>query len=139
MTAFTQRHEVAFFIRSTICQWQNVMDFFRRRQSAFLLTLFAQRMRLYVLQPYPAPGSAVSLVRIRIALIFVVMASDDLPVLIAILSIGQATTTRVGAGTLRFSWHWFASLSDKRKAPEEILRGRPQICFATVILAQRHT
>ena len=105
MAALTQRHEIVFIVRTAVCQRQDVMHFLGGSQPAFAFALLAQRMRLNVLQSNPSPHATVSLVGVRIALIFVVMASGDLPVLIAVPSVGQPTTTGVGAGTLRFSRH----------------------------------
>ena len=44
VTAFAQRHEVARIMGAAVRQRNNVVDFLRRHQPAFLLTLFAQRM-----------------------------------------------------------------------------------------------
>lgn len=105
MAALTQRHEVVIVVRAAVCKRQDVMHFLGGSQPAFALTLLAKRMRLDVARTNPSPNASVSLVRIRIALIFVVMASGDLPVFIAITIVGQPTATGVGAGALRFSRH----------------------------------
>ena len=105
VAALTQRHEVACIIRATVSQRHNVMHFLRGCQPTFPFTLLAQGMRLNVLQPCPAPCSAVTFVGIRVAFITVVIMLRGLPVIIAIPSIGQLTAAWIGARTLWFSWH----------------------------------
>ena len=133
MTALAQRHEISIVVRTTVSQRTDVMHFLRGCQPSFLFTLFAQRMRLDVLQPYPAPCSAVTLVGVGISLVFVVMVLSDLPVFVAVPTVGQHAATRIGAGTLGFSWHALPPGTEKS------LRVRcegPQSIFCNCIISQ---
>lgn len=105
MATLAQSHEIVIVVRAAVCNRQHVVHFLGGRESAFFLTLLTQRMLLDIARTDSPPSTSVSLVRIRIALIFVVMALGDLLMLIAVPSVGQSTTTGVGAGALRFFRH----------------------------------
>ena len=87
MAAFTQRHEISRVVCASVCQRQDVMHFLGRRQSSFLLALFAQRMRLNITRANPSPCTTVTLAGVWIPLIFVVMMLGNLLVLVAVPSI----------------------------------------------------
>ena len=118
VAALAQGPKVAFVVRAAVCKRQDVVHFLRRCQPTFAFTLLTQWMCLNITSTNPSPCAAVSLIGVWIPLIFVVMMLGDLPVLVAVTTIGQATTPRIGARTLRLSRHPFISLSGKRKAPE---------------------
>ena len=138
MTALTKRHEIICVVGTPVCKRKDVMHFLGRRQPAFLLALFAQRMRGDVSITDSFPCSTVTLVGVRIALVFVVMALSNLPVLIAISTVGQPAAAGIGAGALRFSWHWCASLSGIRKATVGFLPRWLASILSTLPLYQIH-
>ena len=62
-------------------------------------------MRLDVACTYPSPCATVTLVSVRIALVFVVMALGNLPVLLAVPTVGQPAAAGIGARALRLVGH----------------------------------
>ena len=62
-------------------------------------------MRLNITRTDSPPCSTVTLTGVRIALILVVMMLGNLLVLVAVPTVGQATTPRIGARSLGFVWH----------------------------------
>ena len=138
MAALTQCHEVALVVRAPICKRQDVMHFLSRRQLSFALTLLTKRMRLDVACTYPSPCATVTLVSVRIALVFVVMALGNLPVLLAVPPIGQPAAAGIGARALGFSWHLCASLSGIRKATVGFLPRWLASILSTLPLYQIH-
>lgn len=138
MAALTKRHEVALVVRTAACQRQNVMHFFGGRYPTFLFTLLAQRMRLDINPSYAPPCDAVSFVGIRITKISVVLTVGDLPVFIAVPSVGQPAATRIGAGALWFIWHLLLLLKPteapaRAEAPYFFLSILNQITFPSDI------
>ena len=129
MAALTQCHEVALVVRAPICKRQDVMHFLSRRQLSFALTLLTKRMRLDVACTYPSPCATVTLVSVRIALVFVVMALGDLPVLLAVPTVGQPAATRIGAGAFWFSRHLRAYFQAKEKPPQDFSLGGSRLYF----------
>ena len=108
MTGFTKSHEVAFLIAATLGERKDVMYFLGRSQLALFPALLAERMRLDVTVTDSFPGSAVSFVRSRVALILVVTLVHDLLMLgTVLLTHGEPTAARIGTGTFWFVWHGF--------------------------------
>ena len=128
VAALAQRHEISRVVCASVCQRQDVMHFLRGRQPAFLLALFAQRVRLNITRTDYPPCSTVTLAGVRVALIFVVMMLGNLPVLVAIPAISQSATAGVGAGTLGSLRHLAAS-SGQTKSHRGFLPGGCRILF----------
>lgn len=138
MAALTKRHEVALVVRTAACQRQDVMHFFGGRYPTFLFTLLAQRMRLDINPSYAPPRATIPLVGVRIATVSVVLTFGDLPVLIAVPSVGQPAASRIGAGALWFIWHLLllwkpAEAPARAEAPHFFLSILNQITFPSDI------
>ena len=105
MTAFTQREQIVFIMSATVCQWQDMMNLLRRRQPAILPALLTQRMLQQKTRTDLLPRAAVTLVCIWVAKVMIVLMFRNLPVLVAISTVGQLSAAGIGARALRFVWH----------------------------------
>ena len=122
MTRFTESHEIALLIAATFREWEDVVDFFGRRQLALLLALLTKGMQLDVAVADALPASAVAFVGLGVAMVLVVLFVHDLLMLGAVLlTLSEPTAAGVGAGTLWFIWHGFTSLSGHKKSPTGFL------------------
>ena len=105
VAALAQRHEISRVVGAPVCKRQDVMHFLGRRQPSFALTLLTKRMRLDITRTNFPPCSAVTLVGVGIALVFVILAPGDLPVLVAVPTVCQSSAAGIGAGALWFVGH----------------------------------
>ena len=105
VAALAQGHEISRVVGTPVCKRKDVVHFLSRRQPSFALTLLTKRMRLDVACTYPSPCATVTLVSVRIALVFVVMALGNLPVLLAVPTVGQPAAAGIGARALRLVGH----------------------------------
>ena len=84
-----------------------VMNLCRRNNFAILLALLTKRMLAHMTVTNPFPGTAILLVNVRRAFIFVVLPSGNGYMIFTVLSIRQLGTTGVRAGSLGSTWHFF--------------------------------
>ena len=96
----------------------DVVYLIHRSQPSFLETHLAERMRRSVPVTDSLPGSAVLLIHVRTAFVFVVLPADGCFMLLTVLPVRKVRTAGVGAGALWFPWHRFTFTSlGIRKAP----------------------
>ena len=136
MTGFTKSDQIALFIAATFREWEDVVDFFGRRQLALLLALLTKWMQLDVAVADALPASAVAFVGLGVSLVLVVLFVHNLLMHgTVLLTLSEPTAAGVGAGTLWFIWHGFTSLSGHKKSPTGFLpRGFALMLFATLTL-----
>ena len=107
------------------------MDFLHRSQPSFLKTHLAERVRCSVAVTDSLPCSAVFLVYVRTAFVFVVLPAGGCFMLLAVLPIREVGAAGIGAGALWFSWHAAPHFPGKRKALQDCSRkARSLSCFS---------
>ena len=82
-----------------------MVDFSGGDNLSFLFALLTKRMLADVAVTNPFPGSAILLVDVRGAFVFVVLPSGNSGMIFTVLSIRQPGTAGIGAGAFRFTWH----------------------------------
>ena len=108
-----------------------MMDLLHRSQPSFLQTQLTQRMRRSIAVTDAFPGSAVLLIYVRTAFVFVVLPAGGCFVFLAILTVREVWTAGVGAGAFWFLWHAAPRFPGKRKALQDCSRkARSLSCFS---------
>ena len=141
------------------------MNLCRRYNSAVLLALLTKRMLTDVSVTNPFPGTAILLVDVWGAFVFVVLASGNSCVIFTVLSVRQLGASGIGTRSLGFTWHAYPPSSviagaysgrctrsaphrkpcdsplvsppfGHKKSPTDFCpRGRPLCSFAIVMIA----
>ena len=110
-------------MRSTLRERNTMMNLLDRGKPALFLALLTKRMRLDVAVADSLPRSAVGLVHLGGAVVFIIKGTLSLCVLgTVLLALCKPTAAGIGARTLWFVWHEFTSLSGIRKAPTDLSR-----------------
>ena len=86
-----------------------MMNLCRRNNSAVLLALLTKRMKTDVAVSNPFPGTAILLVNVWGAFVFVVLASGNSSVIFTVLSVRELGASGIGTRSLGFLWHYFTS------------------------------
>ena len=98
-----------------------MMNFFCLNKNTFRKAQFTERMLTYILVSDSFPGSAVSSLGSRVSAILFIAFVFFLFMLLTESSLCQIRTARVGARTLRTSWHFFlTSCFGHKKSPQRI-------------------
>lgn len=97
VAGLAQTHQVIVPMRPALREGNDVMDFLHRSQPSFLQTHLAQRMRRSIAVTDAFPGSAVLLIYVRTAFVFVVLPAGGCFVFLAILTVREVGTAGVGA------------------------------------------
>ena len=105
VTGLTQAHEVVHGVRSTLRDWQDVVNLLHRSQPTSFETHFAERMCRSVPVAYTSPRMTVLLAYVRTALVLVILAAFFYAVLVTVLSVTEIGTTWVGTWSFGFAWH----------------------------------
>jgi len=103
-------HQIVSRMSAALRDGNDVVYLIHRSQPSFLETHLAERMRRSVAVTDTFPGSAVLLVYVRTAFVFVVLSAGGCFMLLAVLAVREVRTAGVGTGSLWFSWHRFTSL-----------------------------
>jgi len=118
-----ETHEVLPLVCPALGYGQNMVYLIHRGEPSFLDTHFAQRIISDIPVADSLPCSAVGLVHIGGAVVFIIKVSLPLCVLgTVLLALCKPTATGKSTRTLWFVWHEFTSLSGIRKAPTELSR-----------------
>lgn len=112
-------HQIVPCMSAALRDGNDVVYLIHRNQPSFLETHLAERMRRSIAVTDSLPGSAVFLVYVRTAFVFVVLPTGNGFMLLAVLTVREVRTAGVGAGTLWFSWHRFTSFGHT-KSPHRI-------------------
>ena len=113
-------HQIVPCMSTALRDGNDVVYLIHGCQPSFLKTHLAERMRRSVAVTDSLPGSAVFLIYVRTAFVFVVLPAGGRFMLLAVLPIREVGTAGVGAGALWFPWHRLTSLGI-RKAPTGLL------------------
>ena len=109
-------HQIVPCMSAALRDGNDVVYLIHRSQPSFLETHLAERMRRSVSVTDAFPCSAVFLIYVRTAFVFVVLPAGGCFMLLAVLPIREVGAAGIGAGALWFSWHRFTALGI-RKAP----------------------
>ena len=136
VTSFAQGHKVVPCMSAAFGDGDLVMNFHSRNNFAVLLALLTKRMKTDVAVSNPFPGTAILLVDVWGAFVFVVLPSGNSNMIFTVLSVRQLGASGVGTRTLGSTWH-FSSPSSviagactgrcTRSAPHRKLCGSPLV------------
>ena len=107
-------HQIVPCMSAALRDGNDVVYLIHRSQPSFLETHLAERMRRSVSVTDAFPCSAVFLIYVRTAFVFVVLPAGGCFMLLAVLALREVGTAGVGTGALGFSWHRFTSLGHKK-------------------------
>lgn len=105
MAGSAEGHQILSCMSAALRNRDLVMHLCCRDNSAILLALLTKRVMADVAVTNPFPGSAILLVDVRGAFVFVVLPSGNSGMIFTVLSIRQPGTAGIVAGAFRFTWH----------------------------------
>ena len=113
VAGLTQAHEVVHRVRSTLRDWQDVVNLLHRGKPTSFETYLAERMCRRVPVTDTSPRMPVLLAYVRTALVLVILAAFFYAVLVTVLSVTEIGTTWVGTWSFGFVWHAASPFHDK--------------------------
>ena len=119
MARFAKSNQIFSCVCTTFRKRDAMVDFLSRNKQTFLLAQLTQRMRRSIAVTDSLPCSAVLLVYVRTAFVFVVLPAGGRFMLLAVLPVREVGTAGVGTWALWFLWHRCTSLGHK-KSPHRI-------------------
>lgn len=108
MAGLAQGLQVGFIVGAAVIKRQDVVDFLSWRHPSVCFALFAERVGCDVAVPDLAPGMAVTLVDLWVALVAAVGSLMLCRVLLAVAVGGELGAAGVGARRGWFAWHLVA-------------------------------
>ena len=105
VTGSAQGHKVVPCMSAAFGDGDLVMNLCRRNNSAVLLALLTKRMKTDVAVSNPFPGTAILLVNVWGAFVFVVLASGNSSVIFTVLSVCELRASGIGTRSLGSTWH----------------------------------
>ena len=137
MAGTAKAHQIVPCMSAALRDGNDVVYLIHRSQPSFLQTHLSERMRRSIAVTDAFPGSAVLLIYVRTAFVFVVLPAGGCFVFLAILTVREVGTAGVGAWPLWFPWHRLTSLGHK-KSPHRIapMKAVFVLYFAIVMISQ---